>query len=583
MNKIIISIMSLLLLTTTVYTQTNDPGKGLSSTYLIKNATVVQKPGVVLQNTSILVKNGLISDIGKDIKAPFDAIIVNADSMFIYPGLIDAYSNYGLPKEEEKKDQPRVADPGNPPADRAGITPQLSMADKLNAKDNSLMDLKKEGFSIVNVAPKNGMLPGSTNLLLLNEHSSGPVVKRDVASVFQYTGARGVYPSTNIAVISKFREMMKNAQLSDQHLRLYAANPSGIERPVVSDEVGALIPVVRKEKSLMVPAKNIRDVFKSLSLQKDLGFNLILTDAKIVLPAIDDIKKSKTQLVLSLELPKPEEVKKEEKAEKKDTDKKESDKQESDKKESEEKSDKKKVEEPDSPEIIALKERKKKAYDEHLQQSVILEKNGVNFSFAVRDLKAKDIRKNIKTLVDAGLSENTALAALTVNPANLLGISNVAGTLERGKMANLFITDKHWLDEKSKVRFVMVDGKLEALEEKKEKPKSNGEAAGDISGVYNYEVNAMGQTNTGVMTITKSGTGYKVKLDFDGGAMPSTESDNVDVSGNNVNFSINMQMGPQSVSLDYNLLIDGSDMKGDINVGDFGSFPVKGKKIDPKN
>ena len=578
MKKIICFILLLLFFSWSVFSQNNEIGKGLSSTYLIKNAYVVQKPGVMPENTSILVRDGLISEIGRDIKAPFNAVVVDADSMYIYPGLIDAFSNYGLPKEDEKKDLPRVSDPGNPPLDRAGITPQNSIADKLNLKDNSLMDLKKEGFTAVNVAPKNGMLPGNTHLLLLNENSANPVLRKDVATVFQYTGARGVYPSTNIAVISKFREMLKNAQLADRQTQLYNANPVGLERPKVSDEIKALIPAARKELSIVIPAKSINDVYKSLSLQKELGFNLVLADVRRIIPALDEVKKSKTQLILSLALPKAEE------------DKDKSDKTSGDQKIVEEASENKDTSKADAipekdntdPELSALNERKKKAYEELLDQAPQLEKNGINFSFSARDVKANDVRKNLKRLIEAGLSEQAALAALTVNPANLLGVGNILGTIEKGKMANLFITDKPWLDEKSKVRYVMVEGRLEMLESKKEKPKTNGETEVDVTGAYKYEVNAMGQTNTGKMTITKSGNEFKVKLEFDGGMIPSAESDNVIVDGNSISFSINMQMGPQNINLDYDLQINGNDLSGDITVGDFGSFPIKGTKVDPK-
>lgn len=441
------------------------------------------------------------------------------------------------------------------------------------------MDLKKEGFAAVNVAPKNGMLPGNSHLILLNENSLNPVLRKDVATVFQYIGARGVYPSTNIAVISKFREMMKNAQLADQHTRLYNANPLGVERPTVSDQINALIPAVRKEINIVIPSKSIKDVYKSLVLQRELDFNLVLADVQHIVPALDEVKKSKAQLILSLALPKAEENKNEDK----------SDKTSKDQKNVEEASENKDtfkadaIQEKDNTdlEVSALQERKKKAYEERLNQASQLEQNGIIFSFSARDVKAKDVRKNIRRLVEAGLSEQAALAALTVNPANLLGVGNILGTIEKGKMANFFITDKPWLDEKSKVRYVMVEGRLEMLESKNEKTKPDGETV-DVTGVYKYEVNAMGQTNTGKMTISKSGGEYKVKLDFEGGMIPSTESDNVIVDGNSISFSINMQMGPQSINLDYDLQVEGNDLSGDITVGEFGSFPIKGTKVDPK-
>ena len=88
-------------------------------------------------------------------------------------------------------------------------------------------------------------------------------------------------------------------------------------------------------------------------------------------------------------------------------------------------------------------------------------------------LKSKDFKKNLGGVIKHGLTEDQAIAALTTTPAQILGVSSMMGTVERGKMANLVITDKPYFDEKSNVRFVIVDGDLTEYEAKKEKKKNN--------------------------------------------------------------------------------------------------------------
>ena len=124
---------------------------------------------------------------------------------------------------------------------------------------------------------------------------------------------------------------------------------------------------------------------------------------------------------------------------------------------------KKKAKKEENPETKMLKEKKKKSHDEYVSQAAMFEKQRINFSFSTLDTKSKDIRSNILRMVKGGLSENGALAALTTNPASLLGISAMAGTVEQGKIANIFITDKPYFEEKSKIQMFEKHEKMKSL------------------------------------------------------------------------------------------------------------------------
>src|SRR5690606_2113444 len=106
-----------------------------------------------------------------------------------------------------------------------------------------------------------------------------------------------------------------------------------------------------------------------------------------------------------------------------------------------------------------------------------------------------------RRMVRAGLTEQTALAALTTIPAEWFGLSKMVGTVEKGKWANLVISDTTIFNEKTKVRWVIIEGRLyeNAMQEKKD--KSSDDTTG-WTGNWSYSVDVNGASHTGSMTIT---------------------------------------------------------------------------------
>lgn len=89
-----------------------------------------------------------------------------------------------------------------------------------------------------------------------------------------------------------------------------------------------------------------------------------------------------------------------------------------------------------------------------------LAKAGVRFAFYSGGVeRPADIRRAVKKAVDAGLANEDALRAMTIHTAQIYGVDDRLGSLESGKIANLFVTDGDWLAEKTNVKLVFVDGK----------------------------------------------------------------------------------------------------------------------------
>jgi hypothetical protein len=88
-----------------------------------------------------------------------------------------------------------------------------------------------------------------------------------------------------------------------------------------------------------------------------------------------------------------------------------------------------------------------------------LARAGVKFAFYSGGVeRAADLRKAIKKAVDAGLSKDEALKALTLYPAQIFGLDDRLGSLEPGKIANLTVIAGDLFDDRAKLKFTVIDG-----------------------------------------------------------------------------------------------------------------------------
>ena len=108
----------------------------VSETYLIKGAIVTTHPESLPLLQDILIKDGIIQEVGPKIMAPITARIIKADSMYMYAGFIAPASHIGIDKPKDASTTPEIKRPGYPPNDVAGITPEAIIDDVYILKRN---------------------------------------------------------------------------------------------------------------------------------------------------------------------------------------------------------------------------------------------------------------------------------------------------------------------------------------------------------------------------------------------------------------------------------------------------------------
>jgi len=525
----------------------------------INDVHVQKTPSVNIGLSDILIENGLIVKIGANMTPPVDAKVIEADSAYAYSGFIDAFSHIGIPKKESRGERPEVRFKGFPPNKVAGITPEKLASSEISHTEGSIKSHREAGFAIAHVVPRGRMLPGQGSIISLHGSSTEDMILKDQTSTFfQFSGARGYYPNTIIGVMAKWRDLYRKAHFHNKNLKNYKLNPSGTPRPLEDKTLNAIIPVTTGAQPVFMTTKKTKDIFRAVELQKELGYNLVLGDVKQIGAAQKHLKSSKIDILLSLDLPKEEDKKKADK---------------------------------DSTNIDDLKksmlERKAKSYKEYISQAANLEKANIPFAFTLMSAKPKDLKSSIAKLIENGLSEKAGLAALTTNPAKILGVEKIAGTLETGKLANIVISDKPFFEKESKLKYVIVEGHMTKIKQKKKKEKKGGgslEGTDAILGVWSYTVDVFGQEQTGKITITQNGSELSIELVDDSTPDDTDQGTDVSFSGGNLSFGVTVDGGGQDMPVEISLDFDEDNFSGTATIEGMGALNMEGSKISsPEN
>ena len=437
-----------------VQAQKNSPDiPVVSNVVAIQGARIVQAPGRVIESGTIVFRDGVIESVGRRVDIPYDAQIIDGDSLTVYAGLIDVLSNVAVPApasptQRGPGQQQQATNRAFPTFERAGITPEKDVRPLLDPSDKSVEAHRNLGFTTVVTVPHGRMLPGTASIALLSgSDAAAMVVQGEQPVVFEYQGARGVYPGTPMAMMSKFRQLFREADRRMKVQAMYDDDPTGMTLPPYDAVHGTFGSIINRDKRVFAFTRDALEVHRTLSLQSELGFDLVLTGLSGGFDTVDKVAAADAGVALTLNVPdKPEWA-----AE---------------------------VGKDSLDQILAafdeetrtatfrdveaerrnLEAKQLQSRARYVSMPAQYADAGVSFAFTSYGMEAKDVTSSVREYVGAGLSRDDMLAAFTTHAADLLGLSGFMGSLDEGKMANLVVTNGDLFAEKTKVRYVFVDG-----------------------------------------------------------------------------------------------------------------------------
>ena len=244
------------------------------SATLIKNGLVHDAVHRDACKADILLADGKIAAIGTDLTAPADAAVFDADGLEVYPGFVDAHTHIGL-------DGYGIGYEGCDYNEMNDIwTPQLRAIDGINPRDPSLAIARKAGVTCVCTGPGSANVLGGTFLAMktVGDRIDNMIVKDPVAMKCAFGENpkrcyRDKCDSTRMSTAAFLRGALMQAR--DYGARKQAANGDITKMPAYNQKLEALLPVLAREIPLKAHAHQANDIFTALRIARE--FNLRLT------------------------------------------------------------------------------------------------------------------------------------------------------------------------------------------------------------------------------------------------------------------------------------------------------------------
>ena len=402
------------------------------------NATIYVTPSQVIENGTLLIKDGKVIATGKQVSIPKNTTVVDLNGKRIYPSFIDMYSTFGVKKPERSSNNARGPQYG---PSRSGyywndhVMPENMAIDKFNYDSKMAKELIKAGFGVVNTHIEDGIIRGSGMLVALNPNAGNEARILDPKSGQYFSFRKSVtsrqsYPSSIMGSMALLRQMYLDA---DWYSKGY------------SDTKDLSLEALNNNKGLVqiFDAGGRVNAMRADKIGDQFGIQYVILGGGDEYERVKDIKASKASYIIPVNFQAPYDV-----------------------------------ENAFLSRSLSLADMK--AWNQEPSNPKVLAENGVNFALTTHDLKSpKSFKSNIIKAIEYGLSKEKALEALTTVPAQLLGQSSKIGSLKNGAYANFLITSGDIFDSKTTLYENWVQGNKTVLEDMNVK---------DIRGDYEFRL-----------------------------------------------------------------------------------------------
>ena len=513
------------------------------SYYAITNVRVVSGAGAPIDGATVLLADGLITAVGTRVDVPADAWVLDGEGLTLYPGLIDAMTTMGQQQEESAGGAPGRGGPpggGGPqvrgPEDRPATTPWVSVADAL-VEDGRAEKWREGGFTAAMTSPTDGLFPGQAALINLG---GGELRERILAtSVAQRVNFRGSggfrsFPGSLMGGLSYVKQVLSDTRHYTVTKALYEASPLGRERPAYDRALEPLEMALTRGTPFLMPAQLGREIDRVLAIRAEYDLPTVIYGGQGAYARTTELEASGTPVLVSLNWPEA-----------------------------------KKNRDPEADTPFRT------LYHRRMAPTTLaaLAAAGVDFAVYSDTLSGPSkIFEKLRESIDAGLSDERALEALTSGPARIFGVDDRLGTIEKGKIANLVLaTDWPWA-EGSEITAVFVDGRKYEFREEEEE---GDPPASDVSGTWDLTM----QSPRGSRDMTA-----ELEMKEDGKVTGEISSDRGDtpidkgrMSGDLLHFKTTRSMGARSFTASWSLTVEGESLEGTMSAGPM-SMEISGER-----
>lgn len=508
----------------------------LYRTWAIKDCKIISQSGSPVEKGIIVIRDGLIENVGVNIQIPPDAEVIDGSKLTVYPGLIDILGKSLLKFPQEKQEEGRIV-AGEPTEREKGVTPDLKAYDYVDLSKASIEKFHSSGFTLVQLIPDKGILTGLSSVFTLTDTGKeNAFIPLDSFLGIRFSPARRGYPNSLMGVVAFLKQMFSDTLYYNMNKERWEKEMNGIKRPVYDLKFETLNNFIVKKKPVVFLCRNQHDILRAIKLGEEFKLNYFLCDlGSEAFKVINDIRNSSARLILTAGYKAP----------------------------------------PTSIHSRLGKEEKEKAEKEiYPKNPVKVAEAGISFAFSSFETdEPSKFLEGIRKAVENGLPEDIALKALTTVPAKFLNLSKASGTIEPGKIANLVLVEGNIFSKDSRIKYVFVDGKRFEIKEKKVEEGKAPQV--NVSGKWEISLESPMGTMQFTLELLQEGNSLSGKFISQFGTSEFTGGK---VTGNEMFFALSINFGGESLDLTFSAVIEGDTMRGTVQ-GQMGSMEFTGKRI----
>jgi imidazolonepropionase-like amidohydrolase len=400
----------------------------------VRNGTLYTMTGGVIERGTLLIEGGKIAAIGKEVSVPAGAEVFDASGMAVMPGLIDAHCHTGIFADgvgSYESDGNEMTEP---------VTPHLRGLDAVHPEDIAFRDLREAGVTTINTGPGSGNIVGGQfvclktkkaatieEMLLMAPSGMKMALGENPKRVY---GEQKKLPSTRMGNAAELRSVLQSARnYRDKWSRyrekqdLYAGkrfvseSQPGAEKddrreppepPDRDIKMEALLPVLEGKLRAMIHCHRADDIMTAIRIAEEFGLRFSIEHATEGYKIAEILARKKIPCVVG---------------------------------------------------PILFSRMKYELRDMTPRNPGLLSRAGVKVAIQTDEMSAvKYLRINAALAVQQGMEEGEALKAITIYPAEIIGVGDRVGSLQAGKDADLLILSGHPLDYRSVSEMVLIDG-----------------------------------------------------------------------------------------------------------------------------
>ena len=377
------------------------PALPQKETIALTNATIHVGNGQVINNGTVVFKNGKITEVGATASTA-GAKLIDCKGKHIYPGLILTASQLGLIEVPSNRATVDGAEIGE-------MNPSIRSLVAYNTDSKVTSTLRTNGILLANVIPDGGVISGSSSVVQLDAWNwEDAAYKTDVAihfrmpSLLNRRGGRGGFGGQQAPAdpVKTGLEQIEKVKVFFREAKAYLAESKHENTNLKFEAVKGLFD---KKQKLFIHCNIVKEMLLAVDFTKEFGFDVVLVGAVDSWQIADILKQNNIAVILN--------------------------------------------QLHDLPTMID------DDIDQPFKTPYLLQQAGVLFTINDDDgnSRYRNLPFNAGTAASYGLSKEEALSAVTLNAANILGIADKTGSIETGKDANIVVSEGDILDMRTNI------------------------------------------------------------------------------------------------------------------------------------